>query len=180
MAKNKRGRHYRFTPRRQAALRKAQAASARKRRRRVGKVAGLVGATIVAGGAAYAGRRAYNNKKISTIQNLRSQARERIASRPPRYRGTKAVVHVPGLGVTHQQMKRTVIPPGWGQSDIEPAKSIRSTPQTIFKVDSKGTVSRTTKNRMIYDQNRRRAYWRSKPVGGAPRKKYTSKKRGRR
>lgn len=57
MAVNKRNRVYRLTPRRKAALHKAQLASARKRSRR-GRVAlGVVGATIVAGGLTYAGHR---------------------------------------------------------------------------------------------------------------------------
>ena len=52
MAVNKRGRHYKMTPRRKAALAKAQAVSARKRRRRGVALAGVLGATLVAGGAA--------------------------------------------------------------------------------------------------------------------------------
>ena len=55
MAVNKRGRHYKMTPRRKAALAKAQAVSARKRRRRGVAIAGVLSATLVAGGAAYAG-----------------------------------------------------------------------------------------------------------------------------
>mgnify|MGYP003421289423 CR=1 len=58
MAVNKRNRVYKLTPRRRAALKKAQAASARKRSRRRGTVAlGVVGATIIAGGATYVGHR---------------------------------------------------------------------------------------------------------------------------
>ena len=57
MAKNKRNRVYKLTPRRQAALHKAQLASARKRRGRGVAIAGVVGATIVAGGTVYAGHR---------------------------------------------------------------------------------------------------------------------------
>lgn len=180
MAKSKRGRRYKMTPRRQAALRKAQAASARARRRRVGRLAGVVAGTLVAGGVAYAAHRSIGNRKRTTQARMRHTAKVRAAHRPKKYRGTKALVHVPGLGMDHMQYNKTVIPPGWGQSDLPPMRSIRSTPQTVFKVNSKGVVSRTTKNRMTYDLNRRRKYWQGKPVGGTPRKKYTSKKRGRR
>ena len=69
MAVNKRNRVYRLTPRRKAALHKAQLASARKRSRR-GKVAlGVVGATIVAGGVAYTGHRSLKGRsgKINVV-----------------------------------------------------------------------------------------------------------------
>ena len=154
-----------MTPRRKAALAKAQAVSARKRRRRGVALAGVLSATLVAGGAAYAGR-SYVKK---------------IASGGPKKHST-ALVHVPGLGVTHTQTKRTVIPQGWGKPgpDYVPLGRVaKTTPKTVFKVSSSGIVSRTTKTRMKYDTNRRRQYWQSKPVGGAPRKKYTSLKRGR-
>lgn len=165
MAVNKRGRHYKMTPRRKAALAKAQAVSARNRRRRGVALAGVLGATLVAGGAAYAGR-SYVKK---------------IASGGPKKKST-ALVHVPGLGVTHTQMKRTVIPQGWGKPgpDYVPlGRTAKTTPKTVFKVNANGVVTRTTKTRMKYDTNRRRGYWQAKPVGGAPRKKYTSLKRGR-
>ena len=165
MAVNKRGRHYKMTPRRKAALAKAQAVSARKRRRRGVALAGVLGATLVAGGAAYAGR-SYVKK---------------IASGGPKKHST-ALVHVPGLGVTHTQMKRTVIPQGWGKpgpDHVPLGRAAKTTPKTVFKVSAKGVVTRTTKTRMKYDTNRRRSYWQAKPVGGAPRKKYTSLKRGR-
>jgi hypothetical protein len=159
MAKSKRGRNYKMTPRRQAALRKAQAVSARSRRRRVGRAAALVGGTLAVGAVAYAGHR-------------------KLGSRPKR---SKALVHVPGKGTDHTQYKKTVIPKGWGQpgGDFSPMRQIKTTPKSVFKVNSSGIVSRTTKTRMVYDLNRRREYWQAKPVGGAPRKKYTSKKRGR-
>ncbi|AEL97922.1 hypothetical protein CL65_gp014 [Mycobacterium phage Patience] len=168
-----------MTPRRKAALRKAQAASARARRRRVGKAAGLVAGTIAAGAVAYAAHRSIDNRKRTVQTRMRHVAGVRAAHRPKKYRGTKALVHLPGLGYTHSDPRKTVIPPGWGQAHFSAPKSIKTTPETIFKVSSTGTVSRTTKKRMIYDLNRRRQYWQAKPVGGAPRKKYTSKKRGR-
>lgn len=68
MARNKRGRHYRFTPRRKAALKKAQLLSARKRsksaRRR--KIAvGIVATAVVAGAVgAYAGKRSERKSSI--------------------------------------------------------------------------------------------------------------------
>jgi hypothetical protein len=168
MAKNKRGRSYKFTPRRQAALRKAQARSAATRRRRVGSLTKVAGATLAVGAVAYGARR-YSSSRPKGSRKAKT---------------SKALVHVPGLGVNHTaaQMKTTVIPLGWGKpgGDFVKMKQIRSTPQTIFKVDKSGLVSRTTKNRMKYDTNRRRKYWQAKPVGGAPRKPYTSTKRGRR
>lgn len=158
MAKNKRNRNYRFTPRRQAALRRAQARSAATRRRRVGRAAALVGGTLAVGAVAYGARR-----------NL---------SRGSKGPG-KALVHVPGLGRSHVEYRKTVIPPGWGKSDLPKMRAIRRTSKHVFKVDSGGTATSTTKRRMAYDTNRRREYWQAKPVGGAPRKTYTSKKRGR-
>lgn len=169
MAKNKRNRRYRFTPRRQAALRKAQAVSARSRRRRVSQAVGLVGATLAVGAVAYAGTKTINNRKISARANLRTSAKARISARPPKV--SKALVHVPGLGKSYVEIKRKPKPN---------PKPRQSGPKTVWKVNANGGVTRTTKTRMIYDLNRRREYWQGKPVGGAPRKKYTSKKRGRR
>lgn len=65
MAKNKRNRVYKLTPRRKAALKKAQAVSARKRSRRGTVALGAVGATIVAGGA-YAGYRGLKGRSGKT------------------------------------------------------------------------------------------------------------------
>lgn len=179
MAKNKRGRNYRFTPRRQAALRKAQARSAANRRRRVGRAVGIAAATIAVG--AVGGAVAYRNKSNAHAVKLKTHKRtvtgNKIYARRERFIRS---LPKPQLALPPGKGTRTVIPPGWGKSDLPPMRSIRSTPQTIFKVDSKGKVSRTTKNRMKYDTNRRRTYWQAKPVGGAPRKKYTSSKRGRR
>ena len=153
MAVNKRGRHYKMTPRRKAALAKAQAVSARKRRRRGVAIAGVLSATLVAGGAAYAGR-SYVKK---------------IASGGPKKMSTE-LVHVPGLGKNYTTVKRKArknpVPKKFG-------------PSTVLKVTSSGLITKTTKGRMKYDTNRRRSYWQAKPVGGAPRKKYTSLKRGR-
>lgn len=179
MAKNKRGRHYRFTPRRQAALKKAQARSAAKRRRRVGRAAGIAAATIalgaVGGGLAY---RSHANKKAVALKtHKRVVTGNKIHARRERFIRS---LPKPQLALPPGRGTKTVIPDGWGKSDLPPKRQIKTTDKTVFKVNSKGVVSRTTKNRMKYDTNRRRAYWQAKPVGGAPRKKYTSAKRGRR
>ena len=73
--KNKRGRSYKLTPRRKAALHKAQLASARKRSRRVGKVIGVVGVTIAAGGAAYAGHRYMKGRKPSVKTSAKTSTK---------------------------------------------------------------------------------------------------------
>lgn len=161
-----------MTPARRAALKKAQMISARKRRgkgkgklasanrtldrrrRRAGIAAGVIGATLVAGGAAYAGR-SYVKK---------------VASGGPKKMSTE-LVHVPGLGKNHTVVKRKAranpVPKNFG-------------PKTVLKVSGAGLITKTTKGRMKYDTNRRRSYWQAKPVGGAPRKPYVSKVRGRR
>ena len=179
MAKNKRGRHYRFTPRRQAALKKAQARSAANRRRRVGKAVGIAAATIAIGavGGAVAHRRISSAHAVKLKTHRRVVTGNRIHARRERFIRT---LPKPQLALPPGRGTKTVIPPGWGKSDLPPKRQIKTTPKTIFKVNSQGIVSRTTKRRMAYDTNRRRSYWQAKPVGGAPRKKYTSTKRGRR
>ena len=182
MAKNKRGRHYKMTPRRKAALRKAQAASARARRRRVGRAGALVGATLVAGGiAAAVGARRYQSTQTAKLKtHKRTVAHNKIKAKVARRDRFIATLPKPQLALTAGKPKKTVIPPGWGKSDLPPKRQIKTTPKTVFKVSSQGIVTRTTKKRMAYDTNRRRKYWQGKPVGGAPCKKYTSTKRGRR
>jgi hypothetical protein len=122
-------RRYRMTPRRREALRRAQAASARKRRRsRNTRIAGGLAAFAAVGGAAYLG------------------------SRKRQKRPGTALVHVPGMGKTHINLDRRRPKPN-------PTPKVTG-PKTIFKVNKKGVVKRTTKGRMIYDSGRRRQYWR--------------------
>lgn len=88
-----------MSPRQRAALRKAQLASARKRkgrgrsktRRRVGKAALVAGAVAVAGGVAYSQRKkvkrglrkkAENNKTVRTEVTKRLMAEARSKKRP--------------------------------------------------------------------------------------------------
>ena len=177
MAKNKRGRHYRFTPRRQAALKKAQARSAANRRRRVGKAVGIAAATIAVGavGGAVAHRRISSAHAVKLKTHKRVVTGNKIYARRERFIRS---LPKPQLALPPGRGKRTVIP-NLGPSMNPPMFQIRSTPQLIFKTNSKGVTVRTTRNRMKYDSQRRRAYWQAKPVGGAPRKKYTSTKRGR-
>lgn len=153
---------YRMTPKRRAALRKAQLASARKRRkgrkggwkRKAAFAAGGVGILAVAAGAGIG---------LRYTQSLKGGP-----SRPSRpHVPGKELVHVPGHGKTwkvtqvRRKMRRKKPPKPQGHK--------------IWRVDSSGVVTTTrfnadnTKSRNLYNYRRRRAYWRSKPVGGRKR-----------
>lgn len=134
---------YRMTPRRKAALKKAQAASARKRRRgiakRIGVGVGIVGTLAAASVAGY-GSRSYVRQ---------------LAGGGPKRPGT-ALVHVPGRGTFMGAPVRKF--PKQGNRPIKRAKG------AIFKTDRKGRSTLTTRNRLVYDHHRRRQYWQTKPV----------------
>lgn len=144
-------RAYRMTPRRRAALRRAQLASAKKRRGKRNKA-------IAAGGLGVVGL-AVGGVALS---------RRRRTSIPIK---SKELVHVPGQGKVHTTVKQKP------RANPTPRQF---GPSSVIKVSTSGVAIKTTRGRMVYDHHRRRQYWRAKPVGGAPRKKYTSKKRGRR
>jgi len=157
MAKNKRNRVYRLTPRRKAALKKAQIASARKRSRRGKRALGVVGATIVAGGAVgaiYAHKRHQSN--IVSAMNRKQKA------------NTEHIQRVIGnqLALPAAPRKVTVLQMGYIGPRKMSGPALKPSEERIFKVSSKGLVTKTTKERLIYDQRSRRAYWQSKPVGG--------------
>lgn len=140
---------YRMTPKRRAALRKAQLASARKRRRRIGfAIAGGVGVLAVAAGAGVGVRYAQGLKG--------GPVRPHVPG--------KELVHVPGKGVTYT---KTVV-----RKKVRKKRPPKPHGHKVWRVDVLGQVTPTrfnadnTKRRNIYNQNRRRRYWRSKPVGG--------------
>ena len=138
---------YRMTPKRRAALRKAQLASAKKRRRRVGiATAGGVSVLAVAAGAGIGVRYA---------QGLKGGPKR------PHVPG-KELVHVPGHGKTYT---RTEV-----KRKIRRKRPNRPHGHKVWKVDSSGSVTATRFNadnrqsRVKYNHRRRRQYWQSKPV----------------
>jgi len=137
MAKNKRGRKYRMTPRRKAALRKAQIASARKRRghrrKRVAKVAGVIGATLVAGGTVYAGGKFYNSKKNKAV----------IPQAPT------AKMTVINLDDTEEERRLA----------REAAREARHAKNAIRR-------AKHAENAKKINQRKRMKYWQNKPVSG--------------
>ena len=148
---------YRMTPKRRAALRKAQLASARKRRRRIGlALAGGVG-VLAAGGVGVLAAAGAAGIGVRYAQGLKGgPARPHVPG--------KELVHVPGHGVTYT---KTVV-----RRKMRRRKPPKAHGHKVWKVDVFGQVEPTrfnadnTKRRNIYNQNRRRKYWRSKPVGG--------------
>lgn len=154
---------HRMTPARRAALKKAQAASARKRRgkgrgklavanRKYSRLKKTVKYTAIAGAVGAAA--------VGAHKGTKSYLGKRKSSRRPI---SKSLVHVPGHGryTTAPKRKRprsNPIPKG-------PSNS------RVFKVGKSGKTVQTTKGRLVYDQNRRRQYWKSKPVPKTKRRK---------
>ena len=150
---------YRMTRKRRAALRKAQLASARKRRKRGWKRK----AAFAAGGVGILPATAGAGIGVRYIQALKGGPPR--PSRP--HIPGKELVHVPGHGKSwqvtqvHKKMRRKKPPKLQGHK--------------MWRVDSSGVVTTTrfnadnTKGRNLYNYRRRRAYWRSKPVGGRKR-----------
>lgn len=157
MAVNKRGRAYRLTPRRREALRKAQLASAAKRRGQHKRIAGVIGATLVAGGLGFAAHRRRSSSPV--IKHTMSTSKEldivRIAPNANRTNWT----HV-------GKVAKTVVV-------RQPKKRVFPTYVQHEKARVKKEAARVKKN-----QKQRMKYWKGKPVGGAARKPYTSTKRG--
>lgn len=156
MAKSKRGRRYRLTPRRRAAILKAQSISARKRKRtlakRVGIGAGIAGTVAIAGVAGYAGRSYVRQLAGGGPRQKTSTSKEidiiRIAPAPVgpgnwHLVGKPAKTHLKTLP---RRRKR-----------LNYVESERKRVTGIYRRDKKIT-------------NQRRKYWKAKPVGGLQRK----------
>jgi hypothetical protein len=123
---------HRMTPKRKAALRKAQAASARKRRkgrnRKIAIGAGIVGTVGIATVAGLAGR--------DYVKHLR---------RP--YRPSSFMP-------THQ----LALPPGQTVTKVKKVKRGVHHRKGVFKVDSSGTATYIKRNRPNYDWHRRKGF----------------------
>lgn len=161
MAVNKRNRVYRLTPRRKAALHKAQLASARKRSRR-GRVAlGVVGATIVAGGLTYAGHRHLKGRsgKTNVVHVTAPTMPEQ------RQLGTRA-----GKGIDVRRVTPTKTGSNW--KIVGRAFNFQAPPKTVRRrkrlnyVESEKARLRKENTRQKRNSKARRGYWKSKPVGG--------------
>lgn len=143
---------YRLTPRRREALRRAQLASARKRRKNRNRNIALGGAGVLAGVGvgAFLGH--------SYIRGLKGGPRPPQADPANSQKKMSTdLVHVPGHGkaytVTVVRRKPKVNPVPKRPSD-----------KRIYSVNKKGEIRQTTKGRLIYDHHRRREYWQAKPV----------------
>lgn len=139
MAKNKRGRKYRMTPRRKAALRKAQIASARKRRghhrRRAVIAGGIVAVTL--GGAAATGTHVY-------VRALKGGPKRPVS---------KELVHVPRPRINLDVGKDT-------------DRRIREFDKAAKRASIR---SRDLKTRAKRNQRKRMKYWQGRPVSGGNR-----------
>lgn len=154
MAVNKRGRHYKLTPRRKAAILKAQAASARKRRGKFARIAG--GVTVVAVTGAAAG---FAHRRMRKSPNNSTAGKEldiiRIAPRVSRNEyGNISRVFFENVG---KPLNPTRL------DDGKPSFKRRKQKKLNY-VESEKKRLRKEKQRQTKNFKERRRYWKSKPV----------------
>lgn len=156
MAKNKRGRHYKLTPRRKTAILKAQAASARKRRRTIGNIAKGIGVVAVTGAAAGFGMRHMGrSRKNSSVGKQLDVIR--IAPRVSEDTGRVFFGNV-GAPVAREKLPDS----GRGKRRKRKLPNYREWEQNRIK---------KIKQKEIKNWKERRKYWQSKPVPKVKRKR---------
>jgi hypothetical protein len=151
MAVNKRGRHYKLTPRRKVAILKAQKISARKRKGKIARIAGGIGVVAVTGAAAGF---AYKRMGRSSVKNNSTAGKEldiiRIAPRISRNEyGSISRVFFENVGKPQKPVKL----------ERKPRKRKR-----LNYVESEKKRLKKEKQKEIKNYRERRRYWKSKPV----------------
>ena len=155
MAVNKRGRRYKLTPRRKAAILKAQSVSARKRRGRV-----IRGLTVVAVTGAAAGFAAHSMRKSRNKSTVGKELDViRIAPRISRNEyGNISRAFFDNVG-------KPLNPIDLGKQEFKRRK--RKLPNYR---ESEQQRLRKEKQRLKENYKARRKYWKNKPVPKVPRK----------